>query len=59
MIEETFFTEYKSLQKIKTVEKGLLPDVDMPDLSKAIYAMVDKGVLTKSGVRTYRKYRLA
>ena len=43
MNEETLFTEYKSLQKIRTGEKVLLPDVDMPDLSKAIYAMVDKG----------------
>ncbi len=36
-----------------------LPDVDIPDLRKTVYAMVDKGIITTSGGRTYRKYSLA
>ncbi len=36
-----------------------LPDVDIKDLSKTVYAMVDKGIVATSGGRTYRKYSLA
>ena len=36
-----------------------LPDVDMDDIQKTLYSMVKKGIVSTSGGRTYRKYKLA
>ncbi len=35
-----------------------LPDADVNDIKKALYLMVKKGLLSTSGGKTYRKYKL-
>lgn len=44
---------------LKKEIKERLPDVEVSDIQKNLYALVDEKVLTISGGKTYRKYRLA